>query len=74
MRRGKYLQILIESKWNGFPKIITGIRRCGKSYLLQNIFVEQLKKSGVTGECILVRKSDSEVIGITAFLLNFLRD
>lgn len=35
--RDKYLNQLIESKENGFPKVITGIRRCGKSYLLDTI-------------------------------------
>lgn len=36
--RDKYLSQLIKSKENGFPKIITGIRRCGKSYLLDTIY------------------------------------
>lgn len=33
--RPKYLNQLIQAKQNGFPKVITGNRRCGKSYLLQ---------------------------------------
>jgi predicted AAA+ superfamily ATPase len=38
IRRDKYLQMLIDSRNNGFPKVITGIRRCGKSYLLKEIY------------------------------------
>ena len=38
IERNKYLNQLIDSKCNGFPKVITGIRRCGKSYLLKEIF------------------------------------
>ena len=38
--RDKYLNQLIKSKENGFPKVITGIRRCGKSYLLDKIYRE----------------------------------
>ena len=35
IERNHYLSKLISTKNNGFPKIITGIRRCGKSYLLK---------------------------------------
>ena len=45
--RDKYLNQLIEAKENGFPKVITGIRRCGKSYLLDTIYREYLENSGV---------------------------
>lgn len=34
IKRDKYLKLLISASNNGFPKVITGIRRCGKSYLL----------------------------------------
>ena len=40
--RDKYLGQLIMSMGNGFPKIVTGIRRCGKSYLLKEIFKSHL--------------------------------
>ncbi len=33
IKRDKYLNELIKAKGDGFPKVITGIRRCGKSYL-----------------------------------------
>ena len=47
IRRDKYLNQLIASKHNGFIKIITGLRRCGKSYLLFNLFKKHLLTSGV---------------------------
>ena len=34
IKRDRYLQQLIESRQNGLVKVVTGIRRCGKSYLL----------------------------------------
>lgn len=39
IRRDFYLDKLIKRKTNGLIKVITGIRRCGKSYLLNNIFL-----------------------------------
>ena len=42
IERNQYLSKLISAKNNGFPKIITGIRRCGKSYLLKEIFKKHL--------------------------------
>ena len=38
IERNIYLQRLIDRKENGMIKVITGIRRCGKSYLLFNIY------------------------------------
>lgn len=40
IRRDKYLKKLIDKRGNGLVKIITGIRRCGKSFLLFNLFHE----------------------------------
>ena len=51
--REKYLNELIKAKNNGFPKVITGIRRCGKSYLLNYIYREHLLSSGVKSENII---------------------
>lgn len=51
--RDKYLNQLIEAKENGFPKVITGIRRCGKSYLLDTIYREYLENSGVNPKNIV---------------------
>lgn len=46
-QRDKYLQKLIHGKENNLVKIVTGIRRCGKSYLLFNLFMRHLLESGV---------------------------
>jgi len=45
--RDLYLEKLIKRKHNGSIKVITGIRRCGKSYLLNTIFYRHLLESGV---------------------------
>ena len=45
--RNRYLQRLIDSRHNGMIKVVTGVRRCGKSYLLFNIFAEWLVENGV---------------------------
>ena len=58
MNRPKYLNKLINAKWNGFPKIITGIRRCGKSYLLKEIFHKYLVESGVPEKNIISLELD----------------
>lgn len=46
IKRDIYLNRLIQHKHNGLIKIITGIRRCGKSYLLFNLFGNYLKEQG----------------------------
>ncbi len=53
IKRDAYLSKLIAVKENGFPKVITGIRRCGKSYLLTNIFKAYLVQTGVSEENII---------------------
>ena len=53
IQRDFYLQQLIDGKQNGLIKIITGIRRCGKSYLLFTLFYQYLKNSGVTEDHII---------------------
>ena len=60
IKRDKYLKKLIKSKNNGFPKVITGIRRCGKSYLLTNIYYEYLIKEGVSKDSILIIELDDD--------------
>jgi predicted AAA+ superfamily ATPase len=47
VKRDRYLEMLIDRKWNGSIKVVTGIRRCGKSYLLSNLFKDHLISEGV---------------------------
>ncbi|MFR4415561.1 MAG: ATP-binding protein, partial [Butyricicoccus sp.] len=53
IRREAYLNQLIERRDNGMIKIVTGIRRCGKSYLLFTIFKRYLLESGVPEDHII---------------------
>lgn len=53
IKRDEYLKQLILRKDNGMIKIITGIRRCGKSYLLFNLFKRHLIESGVGKDHII---------------------
>lgn len=55
IRRDRYLKKLISKKENGFIKVITGIRRCGKSYLLFRLYHEYLNEIGI---------SDANIIGL----------
>lgn len=59
INRDKYLNQLIIRKHNGLIKIITGIRRCGKSYLLNNIFYNHLKSVGIDESHIIKFAFDS---------------
>ena len=59
IRRNFYLDKLIKRKNNGFIKVITGIRRCGKSYLLNNLFYHHLLESGVAADHIIRFAFDS---------------
>ena len=60
IERNVYLNKLIESKENGFPKVITGIRRCGKSYLLEEIYKKYLLNNGVNEENIIIIDLEEE--------------
>ena len=60
IRRNSYLNRLIEKKENGLIKVITGIRRCGKSYLLFNLFYDYLVESGVSEEQIITIALDDD--------------
>lgn len=53
IKRDRYLQQLISYMWNGQVKVITGIRRCGKSYLLNTLFRKYLLNQGINKEQIL---------------------
>ena len=58
IKRDSYLQQLISYRFDGLVKVITGIRRCGKSYLLRNIYKEYLLQDGVKEEQIIVIELD----------------
>ena len=51
--RDTYLKRLIHSMWNGEIKVITGIRRCGKSVMLFDLFYQYLISQGVAEDHIL---------------------
>lgn len=53
IKRDKYLNKLIERKNNGLIKIVTGLRRCGKSYLLNKIYKDYLLSNGIKEEQII---------------------
>lgn len=64
IERKEYISLLMQKRWNGKVKIITGIRRCGKSYLLNTLFKQKLMEGGVSAdsfvELALDRKSNSQ--------------
>lgn len=59
IKREFYLNKLISKKHNGLIKIVTGIRRCGKSYLLDPIFKNYLLTEGIKEEHIIKLELDS---------------
>ena len=59
IRRDIYLNKLISKKHNGLIKVVTGMRRCGKSYLLFNLFKEYLLNEGVNENHIIEIAFDS---------------
>lgn len=61
INRDRYLQQLIAKKWNGKIKVVTGIRRCGKSFLLNNLFVEHLMDMGVKPADVIILALDEAV-------------
>ena len=60
IKRDYYLQKLIDRKENHLIKIITGIRRCGKSYLLNHIFKNYLLEIGVNADHIIMVSLDDD--------------
>ena len=53
IKRDYYLNKLIQHKKNGLVKIVTGVRRCGKSYLLFQLFRDHLLESGIKDDHII---------------------
>ena len=61
IKRDTYVNQLIRKKQNGLIKIITGIRRCGKSYLLFELYHAYLNSIGVEDKCIIELSLDDDV-------------
>ncbi len=61
INRDKYLQMVINKKENGLIKVITGIRRCGKSFLLFDLFYDHLLESGVDEDHIITIALDDDL-------------
>lgn len=61
IERSKYLDELVSLRGNGMIKVVTGMRRCGKSYLLFELFASWLRQNGVTDDhLIMVNLEDYE--------------
>lgn len=58
IRRDKYLNDLVVRKGNGMIKVVTGIRRCGKTYLVFDLFVRHLIESGVPEDHVIALALD----------------
>ena len=77
IERPEYVQTLMDSRMNGFVKVITGVRRCGKSFLLDKLFRRRLEEEGVSPEQIIsVDLDDSKMKRLRDPLLldEYLRD
>ena len=60
IRRDRYLNQLINARNNGFPKVITGVRRCGKSFLLKEIYRDYLLSENVQESRIIILELDDD--------------
>ena len=60
IKRDKYLEDLKDRMHNGMIKVVTGIRRCGKSYLIFNIFREYLLNEGIDEQHIIEMEFDKK--------------
>lgn len=58
--RSAYLERLIQKRHNPYIKIVTGIRRCGKSYLLKTLFCDYLYSQGVAKEQVVIVELDDD--------------
>ena len=60
IKRERYIEQLVARRENGSIKVITGIRRCGKSYILFNLYRDHLLSTGVKGSQIIALALDDE--------------
>ena len=73
IKRDRYLNTLISKKHNGLIKVVTGMRRCGKSYLLFKLFKEHLLSEGTDANHIVEIAFDTFEISDSAILLCCIR-
>ena len=65
IKRDLYLNKLCSHRWNGRVKVVTGIRRCGKSYLLFNLFKDRLISEGVDpNDIIEIKLEEIDTVGL----------
>lgn len=62
IKRDSYLKQLIDYAWDGQVKVITGVRRCGKSYLLRTLYKNHLLENGVKEDHIIVIDPDRRLV------------
>lgn len=62
IKRDSYLKQLIDYAWDGQVKVITGVRRCGKSYLLRTLYKNHLLENGVKEDHIIVIELDRRLL------------
>lgn len=77
IKRDYYLKRLIETRNDGLIKVVTGIRRCGKSYLLNTIFYEYLLENNVTEDHIVkvaLDDSDNECLLVPQNLSKYIKE
>lgn len=60
IKRDRYLQKLVERRHSSYIKIITGIRRCGKSYLLKVLYYNYLLSQGINKNQIIIVELDDD--------------
>lgn len=61
IKRDRYISLLESKRGNGKIKIITGIRRCGKSYLMNVLFRKHLASIGVNDEQVIFIALDDDI-------------
>lgn len=69
--RDKYLQELQSVMHNGMIKIITGVRRCGKSYLLFELFKQSLLDNGVNEDHVIQVDLETDVVKISGIRTHY---
>ena len=77
IERRQYIDKLLSKSWNGKVKIITGIRRCGKSFLLRTLYKQTLMKKGVKAGCFIeidLEKEEDDAYRNPVVLADYVRE